>query len=214
MADRGGVSGVALALAAAGSVLLVAGIRNAPPADLLRAMVRGRPLPTGTPQVIGGSTGGSRDPSPGGPQPPGGGVTGKPGDTDTTGARAVAAARKYLGTKYVFGGHAPGGFDCSGLITYVLAHDLGITGLPNQTHTVTSQWYIWGGADTVPWDEQRPGDLVCWMSHIGMVTSPGNMIHAPRTGDVVREAKIWRTPEPIIRRPHAYARPANAPVFE
>lgn len=31
----------------------------------------------------------------------------------------VAEAMKYQGTKYVFGGCAPGGFDCSGFIKYV-----------------------------------------------------------------------------------------------
>lgn len=191
---RRGMSGAALLVAAAGVVLVFSGLRNTSPLDVLRAALRGKAIPSGPETVVGTR----RDDSAGG------------GGGSATGAAAVAAARKYLGIKYVFGAHEPSkGFDCSGLVTYVLHHDLGIDidaeGSPgNNVHTVTSQWYVWTGADTVGWDDMQPGDLVCWMSHIGIAVGDGTMIHAPHTGAVVRINRIWRTPEPIIRRPKAY----------
>jgi cell wall-associated NlpC family hydrolase len=99
----------------------------------------------------------------------------------------------------VFGGHTPAGFDCSGLVTYVLHHDLGVT-LPSNTHTVTTQFYIWKGATTVRSGQALRGDLVCWASHIGIYLGNGQMIHAPQTGEVVKISAVWNTPAPIYRR--------------
>ena len=51
------------------------------------------------------------------------------------GVHAVALAERFLGTPYVWGGAAPGGFDCSGLVLYVYAQ-LGLS-LP---HFSGYQW--------------------------------------------------------------------------
>lgn len=199
---RSRVSGTALLLAAAGAVLIVAGLRNAPVGDTLRAFLTGQRPPSG-PSMLGpkpvltGKAAGS------------GGTTGAgTGQATTSGKAAVDAARKYLGVPYLFGAHGPQPngqmrFDCSGLVTWVLHHHLGID-LPSNTHTVTGVFYVWTGARTVPWSEQQPGDLVCWPGHIGIASGNGRMIHAPSSGDVVKESNIWRAPEPIIRRPKAY----------
>ncbi len=123
------------------------------------------------------------------------GGTVKPG---ALGVQIVNAARKYLGRPYEFAAHGPNTFDCSGLVTWVLHHDLGLN-LPSNVHTVTGQFYVWGGARTVG----RPpaeGDLICWMGHIGIATGPTTMIHAPQPGQVVKEQAIWWTPEPLVRR--------------
>lgn len=200
------VSGSAVAIAAMGVVLIVAGLRNASIADTLRALIRGQPPPAGPsmlePRAViaraAGTAGGSGAGTAGGP------ITGRVPSGGSMAKAAVEAARKYLGIRYVFGGHDPStGFDCSGLVTWVLHRDLGID-LPNNTHTVTGQWYVWPGAVDVPWSEMSAGDLVCWPGHIGIATGGGRMIHAPSAGDVVREAEIWRVPEPVIRRPKAY----------
>src|SRR3954463_6812881 len=65
------------------------------------------------------------------------------------GAAIAAAAHKYLGVRYVWGGADPSGFDCSGLVTWVLHHDLGYQ-LPSNSHTITGQWLVWSGAADVP----------------------------------------------------------------
>jgi cell wall-associated NlpC family hydrolase len=97
------------------------------------------------------------------------------------GAQAVSIAMQYLGTPYVWGGGSPGGFDCSGLTSYVYAQ-LGI-GL---SHYTGSQW---NEGTRVPADQLLPGDLVFFHSdlhHMGMYIGNGQMIHAPQTGDVVK----------------------------
>ncbi len=97
------------------------------------------------------------------------------------GAQVVAVAMQYLGTPYVWGGAAPGGFDCSGLTSYAYGQ-LGI-GL---SHFTGAQW---NEGVHVPADQMLPGDLVFFHSdlhHMGMYIGGGQMIHAPQTGDVVK----------------------------
>ena len=99
----------------------------------------------------------------------------------STGAQAVSIAMQYLGVPYVWGGSSPGGFDCSGLTSYVYAQ-LGV-GL---SHFTGSQW---NEGTRVPADQLLPGDLVFFHSdlhHMGMYVGNGQMIHAPQTGDVVK----------------------------
>ncbi len=69
----------------------------------------------------------------------------------------------YLGTPYVWGGAAPGGFDCSGLVMYSFAQ-LGIS-LPH------SSYAQWNYGVPVPYDELQPGDLVFFdgLGHVGPV---------------------------------------------
>lgn len=106
-----------------------------------------------------------------------------------SGAAIAAAAHKYLGVRYVWGGADPSGFDCSGLVTWVLHHDLGYT-LPSNTHTVTGQFLLWGGASDVPRSQAAAGDLCCSLAHIGIAVDNQSMIHAPDIGDVVKIGPI------------------------
>lgn len=104
-----------------------------------------------------------------------------PATDGSVGAQAVSIAMQYLGVPYVWGGSSPGGFDCSGLTSYVYAQ-LGI-GL---SHYTGSQW---NEGTRVPADQLLPGDLVFFHSdlhHMGMYIGNGQMIHAPQTGDVVK----------------------------
>ncbi|QYJ16010.1 hypothetical protein Rxycam_01840 [Rubrobacter xylanophilus DSM 9941] len=123
------------------------------------------------------SGGGSQQPS-----------TGGGGSTGVSGEAIVAEARKYLGVPYVYGGASPDqGFDCSGLVMYVFAQ-FGIS-LP---HSAAAQ-YGYGYSVSTP----GPGDVVFWaqggggITHDGIATGSGTVIHAPYPGTVVREEAIW-----------------------
>lgn len=104
-----------------------------------------------------------------------------PATDGSLGAQAVSVAMQFLGTPYVWGGAAPGGFDCSGLTMYAYGQ-LGI-GL---SHFTGAQW---NEGTRIPYDQMLPGDLVFFHSdlhHMGMYIGGGQMIHAPQTGDVVK----------------------------
>ncbi|MDH6284521.1 peptidoglycan DD-metalloendopeptidase family protein [Prescottella agglutinans] len=110
--------------------------------------------------------------------------------------QVVTAAREYLGTPYVWGGGgiggpSGGGFDCSGLTSYAVhAASGGKVALPR---TSEQQW---GVGVEIPIDQAQPGDLVFggWGSngpgHVGIYSGGGQMVHAPTTGDVVKEAPL------------------------
>ena len=110
------------------------------------------------------------------------------------GAQAVSIAMQYLGVPYVWGGASPGGFDCSGLTSYVYAQ-LGV-GL---SHYTGSQW---NEGTRVPADQLLPGDLVFFHSdlhHMGMYIGNGQMIHAPQTGDVVKISPLMNAYAGAVR---------------
>ncbi|HZO61449.1 MAG TPA: NlpC/P60 family protein [Gaiellaceae bacterium] len=96
----------------------------------------------------------------------------------------VGIAMQYLGTPYVWGGSAPGGFDCSGLVMYVYAQ-MGVS-LP---HHAADQFNY---GVPVSRDQLEPGDLVFFdgLGHVGIYIGNGQFIHAPHTGDVVKISSL------------------------
>lgn len=122
------------------------------------------------------------------------GSTGRFVPTGADGDNVVEAARQYLGTPYVWGGgdiNGPsrGGFDCSGLTSFAYFAGKHIT-LPR---TSEAQW---GVGSEIPIDQAMPGDLVFGSfeangpGHVGIYIGGGQMIHAPTTGDVVKQAPL------------------------
>lgn len=207
VAKDGGFSGTAVAVATVGGLFVYFGINNIPFLEGIREFLRGdppKPRPT-TPAILPPELnplvgairrGGFGVPNGG---TPGGGTGTGDGSGSSSGNMIVDAAKKYLGVPYVWGGHSRAGMDCSGFVTVVLK-DVGVTNLPSMTHTVTGQFLIWSGAQTVPRGDCRAGDLVCWTGHIGIAVDNGNMIHAPTFGQNVQIGKIWNAPAPVIRR--------------
>ncbi len=128
------------------------------------------------------------------------------GDRDSSpGAIALRAATKWLGIPYVWGGgNASGpsrgigkganrvGFDCSGLTLAAWAK-AGVT-LGHYTGTQIKQ------GKPVRTKDLMPGDLLFFgatrtdPSHVGLYAGDGDMIHAPRTGDVVKRVEVLTAP--------------------
>lgn len=97
----------------------------------------------------------------------------------------VNAAYSQLGVKYVYGGTKPGvGLDCSGLVQY--AHRMAGISLPR---TSGDQ-----GASGVAVSSPKPGDIVCYVGHVGIYIGNGKMIHAPEPGDVVKISSVYGSP--------------------
>ncbi|GAB2935664.1 C40 family peptidase [Nonomuraea fastidiosa] len=93
------------------------------------------------------------------------------------------------GTPYVWGGTGNGGYDCSGLM--LRAYRKAGIHLPR---TAAEQYHAF--SRKIGWNQLKPGDLVFFsgLGHVGMISKPGYMVHAPRSGDVVKEEKLseWR----------------------
>jgi len=99
-------------------------------------------------------------------------------------AGAIQAAESQIGTPYVWGGSAPGGFDCSGLVQWSYAQ-AGIS-LPR---TSGAQY---AATTHIPLADIQPGDLLFYgpggSDHVAMYIGGGSMIEAPYTG-----ASVWIT---------------------
>ncbi|WP_052423428.1 C40 family peptidase [Nonomuraea candida] len=100
---------------------------------------------------------------------------------------ALRAAVSKLGRPYVWGAEGPDTFDCSGLVQWAYAK-AGVR-MPRVTH---QQWVT---GPQVPYAQAQPGDLLFWrndptnpgyISHVAIYWGDGKMLHAPRTGDVVK----------------------------
>ena len=111
------------------------------------------------------------------------------GVTVPLGEQMVEIAKKCLGVPYVWGGESMKGFDCSGLVYYVLKN-LGYS--PNRT---ASTQYKMG--TYVEKSDLQAGDLVFFagtsksgISHVGIYVGDGKFIHAPHTGDVVKYSDL------------------------
>ena len=101
----------------------------------------------------------------------------------SSGSGIVDTAMQHLGTRYVYGGASPKGFDCSGFTMYVYSQHS--YSLP---HTATGQWQSGLGSRVYSIGELQPGDLVFFndpsrnagkaCSHAGIYVGGGQFIHS------------------------------------
>jgi len=107
---------------------------------------------------------------------------GQPGTAATV---AVAATKGEVGTPYVWGGDAPGGFDCSGLVQWAYAR--AGTALPRTAQAQSDAGPALGAGASL-----QPGDLVFFgagagaVDHVGIYVGDGRMVDAPHAGAQVR----------------------------
>lgn len=98
------------------------------------------------------------------------------------------AARQFVGVRYLWGGLSPYGLDCSGLVHYAYrqAGEVVPRDADAQAAAVTP----------VPLGEELPGDLYFFaradgrVYHVGFVTAPGHMLHAPETSELIEDAPL------------------------
>ena len=101
---------------------------------------------------------------------------------------ALSLGREHLGLIYLWGGLSPLGLDCSGLIHHTWRR-LGLV-VPRDAYAQAD------AAEPVDIDSVRPGDLYFFahpgrgIHHVGIVVSPGRMLHASETGGVLVEEDL------------------------
>ncbi len=125
--------------------------------------------------------------APPGEAPPPFGLPGFPGAPGSapppSGDRAtvVQAALTQVGSSYVWGGAAPGGFDCSGLVMWAF-QQAGIA-LPHSSQALAQ------GGEPVSLSDLQPGDVLTYYSdasHTGIYVGDGMVIHSSTYGVPVR----------------------------
>ena len=101
-----------------------------------------------------------------------------------TGAEILAEAQKYLGIRYISGGASPAGFDCSGLVYYVLKQ------VGYSPYRTPADQYKQG--TYVKKSDLQTGDIVFFagtgasgISHVGIYAGNGQFIHAPNSRSTV-----------------------------
>jgi len=115
------------------------------------------------------------------------------GSTAPASGRALAAfqaAQSKIGSPYVYGASGPSSFDCSGLTSWAFAQ-AGVT-IPR-----TSQAQANAGTRIYSESALKVGDLVIFYGdqhHVGFYAGNGMVLHAPRTGTVVRYESINNMP--------------------
>lgn len=100
-------------------------------------------------------------------------------------------ALQFVGTPYVWGGNAPGGFDCSGFTQYVVANTVGID-IGQGTHGQP------GFGTWVDYGAWQPGDLVFFantygpgVTHVGIYIGNGEFVHAENYGTGVTISSMY-----------------------
>lgn len=140
--------------------------------------------------------------------------TGESGPGTGSGTAIVDEAAKFLGVPYVWGGASPSGFDCSGLVQYVLGQ-LGV----QVPHGSVAQSQL--GTPVADMSQAEPGDLLFFEpgengappgepGHVGIYVGNGEMIDAPETGETVQVQPVPCAPLAIRRIEVPVTGPAEA----
>ncbi|MHB2023226.1 MAG: C40 family peptidase [Mycobacteriales bacterium] len=104
---------------------------------------------------------------------------------------ALTAALSVVGTPYRWGGEAPGGFDCSGLVQWAYAR-AGLVLPRNAQAQYRASTPLPAGAAPAPGDLLFYGHTRTEITHVGIYLGAGEMLDAPHAGASVRvEPDQW-----------------------
>ncbi|VVG73447.1 peptidase P60 [Pandoraea apista] len=126
-------------------------------------------------------------------------------------------AMSLVGIPYRYGGNTPdSGFDCSGLVRYVVARAAGVN-LPRTTADMS------GVGTPLERDDLASGDLIFFNttgrahSHVGIYVGEGKFVHAPNSGGTVRLESLyipyWARRIDGVRRVAANKAPAGNTTY-
>jgi hypothetical protein len=193
VAESGGISGVAVGLAAVGGLFVYAGFQGVSPLQALKDVSSGKSKP-----LLGSPVSWTNDPtrrSGGGTvqagAPAGGGI----------GPALVAALRRRKGELYSQGRRWQAGYsDCSSF----LGKGLKDIGIAPPGASVTGSYLAWSALKTIQRSQIQEGDFLCGAGHIAVATSPTMAIGQQNGRSNVQEGPIdsimWGQPSWVPRR--------------
>ena len=107
-----------------------------------------------------------------------------------SGVQVAQLAQQYVGSRYVWGGVSPAGFDCTGFVLWVYA-EFGVS-LPR------SEAGQLGSGGSISADNLQPGDVVVFantyrsgLSHVGIYVGDGRFAHAANEASGVVVSNLW-----------------------
>jgi cell wall-associated NlpC family hydrolase len=199
------------------------------PSDPIKNLLQGKPIPVANRSDknirdalgIAFSTGAT------GSTPTGGsGGSGPTGPLSGPNPAIAAAALKYQGAGYTFGGNASrvGDWDCSSFVSYVLGHDIGMSlpgggrwgspGYPPHAHgPVAASYKLFGNA--INRQQLGAGDIVAWNTHVGIAIDGSRIISARTPSEGTGISTIDGTSNSIGETPafRRVAAPVTGPVI-
>lgn len=106
------------------------------------------------------------------------------------GAQVADLAAQYVGSRYVWGGASPSGFDCTGLVMWVFGQ-FGVAMPHSEAGQLTS-------GERVAADDLEPGDVLVFantyrrgLSHVGIYLGEGRFVHAADESHGVLVSYLW-----------------------
>ena len=108
--------------------------------------------------------------------------------------KVLSEVNKYIGVPYIWGGSDPNGFDCSGLVQWVIKKTHGIL-IPRTTKMQSSKWKNYLNYN---FGQIKPGDLIYFktigenqISHVGVYVDNNYFIHAPNRKEYVKRSSLF-----------------------
>lgn len=192
----GGISGVAVALAGAGGILLYAGFQGKTPLDALKDITNGKAQSLESNPVSF-----TNDPSNLGQGGSGAFAAVYGGTSDGIGARIVAAAIAHRGEKYSQAKRWQNGFsDCSSFVGKALK-DAGISPPGGST---TLSYRTWSRLKNVPRDAIQTGDILSGPGHVAIAVDGTRAIGQQNKRQNVQvdaiDSIMYGQPEWVARR--------------